>query len=322
MDVRALIDDALEISIVGSFSQFGYRARRRLWGWQDAPNGSLSGKTALITGPTSGLGRATAGELARLGARVVLLGRNRSKLDRVRGELVAATGADRFAVVVVDMSSLVSVRDAVAQVLATERRLDIVVDSAGAIFVDRTETDDGMEATFATMVAGPFVLVSGLLSLLQAGDGGRVISVVSGGMYGQKLDLEDLQFSRGRYNGTLAYARAKRASTALTREWARRLRGGSVRFSSMHPGWVDTPGLRESLPLFYGPLAPPLRTPLEGGDTIIWLATDAHAGLPGGRLHLDRRERPFDRLPSTRLSLADRQRLWRSVVELTGAETL
>jgi NAD(P)-dependent dehydrogenase (short-subunit alcohol dehydrogenase family) len=217
--------------------------------------------------------------------------------------------------VVADLSSLESVRAAVAQVLATEPRLDVVVDNAGAIHAERSVTDDGIEATFATMVAGPFVLVDGLLPLLEASSDGRVISVVSGGMYGQPLPLDDLQFEHGTYDGTRAYARAKRASTTLMREWSRRYRG-RVRFDAMHPGWADTPGLADSLPGFYRLMRPGLRSPAEGADTIIWLATDPASGRPPGRLYLDRRARPFDRLRSTRLSARQRRRLWDAVVRL------
>jgi dehydrogenase/reductase SDR family member 12 len=318
MDARNLVDDALEISILGSFSRLGYLARRRLYGWQDAPPGSLAGQTVLVTGPTSGLGRATAGELAQLGARVLLVGRTESKLKRVRDELIAATGSDRYPLVVADMSSLASVRAAVDHILATEPRLDVLIDSAGAIHDHRTVTDDGIEATFATMVVGPFVLIGGLLPLLGADGGGRSISVVSGGMYAQKLDLDDLQLEQGEFNGTLAYARAKRAATTLAREWSRRLAGRPVRVNSMHPGWVDTPGLADALPGFYDAMGPLLRSPLEGIDTIIWLATAPGAGRDGGQLFLDRRERPFDRIPSTRLGPVDRRRLWDAVVKLSG----
>jgi dehydrogenase/reductase SDR family protein 12 len=318
IDPRLIVDDLLEISIVGSFSRPGYLARRRLFDWADPTPGALIGRTALVTGPTSGLGRAATEALAALGARVVLVGGSEERLGRVRKELVGLHGEDRFPTVVADMSSLRSVDGAVLQIVETEPRLDILVDNAGAINSLRTETEDGLEATFATMVAGPFSLISGLLPLLDADRGGRVISVVSGGMYAQKLPLDDLQFEAGEYNGTIAYARAKRAAVTVTREWARRQRGGSVRFNAMHPGWADTPGLAKSLPGFYSLMGPVLRTPQEAADTITWLATDADAGMPGGRLFLDRRSRPFDRLPSTRLSGAQRRQLWDDVAALAA----
>jgi NAD(P)-dependent dehydrogenase (short-subunit alcohol dehydrogenase family) len=237
----------------------------------------------------------------------------------VRDGLVARHGADRFPIVVADMSSLASVRAAVRTVLDREARLDVLVDNAGAIHRRRDLTDEGLEATFATMVAGPFVLIEGLLPLLEASGGGRVISVVSGGLYAQALPMDDLQYERGRYDGTRAYARAKRASVALVREWSRRHRG-RVRFDAMHPGWADTPGLAASLPRFYGLMRPILRTPSEGIDTVTWLATAPTAGRHDGRLYLDRRPRPFDRLPATRLDAADRRQLWEAVVRLVSED--
>jgi NAD(P)-dependent dehydrogenase (short-subunit alcohol dehydrogenase family) len=315
MDLRGAIDGLLELSIVGSFARPGYHARRRLYGWAEPDPRALEGRTALITGPTSGLGRATAAAMAALGARVILVGRSQERLDRVRDELVAEHGEDRFPTVVADMSSLVSVRAAIEQVVRTEERLDVLIDNAGAIHEHRTETAEGLEATFATMVVGPFVLIDGLLPLLEASGDGRVISIVSGGMYGQRLPLDDLGFERGSFDGTLAYARAKRAATALIREWSRRYRG-NVRFDAMHPGWVDTPGLAEALPGFYDLMRPMLRTPDEGIDTALWLATDRSPTHQDGRLYLDRRARPFDRIPATRLSAAERRRLWDAVVRL------
>jgi dehydrogenase/reductase SDR family member 12 len=318
VDVRTLLDDALEVSIVGSFSRVGASLRRRLYGWQDPRRDALVGRTALVTGPTSGLGRAAATGLAALGARVILVGRDQGRLASVATDLGRDhADPERFPTVVADMASLTSVRRAVATILEREPRLDVLVDNAGAIHQRRTVTADGLEATFATMVVGPFALIAGLLPLLD-GSAGRVVSVVSGGMYGQALRLDDLGFEDGDFNGTLAYARAKRASTTLTREWGRRLRGRSVRVNAMHPGWADTPGLAASLPGFHRLMHPLLRTPEDGVDTILWLASDAAAGQPGGRLYLDRRARPFDRLPSTRLSAAQRRWLWDAVVSLAA----
>jgi len=313
------VDAALELSVVASFSRIGPALRRRLDGWTAPPPGALDGRTVLITGPTSGLGRAAADALADLGARIVLVGRNREKLERVRDELVALHGADRFPVVVADLGSLRSVRDAVRKIVATERRLDVLVDNAGAIHPDRRLGPDGIEATFALMVVGPFVLTCGLLPLLRASHG-RVIAVTSGGMYTQALDLDDLGSEVGSWSGSRAYARAKRAQTALIREWARRLAGTGVTFDAMHPGWADTPGLAESLPAFHRLMGPLLRSPADGADTIIWLAADPASSGASGRLFLDRRPRPFDRAPMTRLTASDRRRLWDLVAGLADVD--
>ena len=111
----------------------------------------------------------------------------------------------------------------------------------------------------ATLVVGPFALIGGLLPLLAGTPGSRVIAVTSGGQYAQALDLDDLQNAEP-YDGTRAYARAKRAQVSLIREWSRRLGRTGVRFDSMHPGWAATPGLAESLPGFYEAMGPILRT--------------------------------------------------------------
>lgn len=321
MDLSSLIDDALEVTVVGSFSRIGFEVRRQVFGWTAPADGSLTGQTALVTGPTSGLGRETAEALAGLGARVVLVGRSEAKLAGVRDTLMAAHGEDRFPIIVADMSSMASVRAALAQIIATESRLDILVDNAGAIYPERTIGPDGIEATLAIMAVNPFVLISGLLPLLEQSGGGRVITVTSGGMYTQPIDVEDLRWATGEYSGPRAYARVKRVQVALVREWARRLRASGrtgLRVNAMHPGWADTPGLAEQLPAFYDLMRPILRSPAEGVDTIIWLATAAGAGAKGGQVFLDRRPRPFDRVPGTRVSAADRRRLWDVVVGLTG----
>lgn len=321
MDPRVIVDAALEMTVVPSFSSLGIKIRHQLFAWAPFPDGALRGRTVLVTGPTSGLGRAAAAGLADLGARVILAGRSRERLEGVAAELRERTGEDRFPIVIADTGSLGSVVEAAAHVRATESRLDVLVDNAGAIFPERALGVDGIERTLATLVVGPFRLVHELLPVLRATPGAQVIAVTSGGQYTQGLPIDDLGFERGTYEGARAYARAKRAQVALVRELARREASGGVRYNAMHPGWADTPGLAESLPSFYTLMGPILRTPAQGADTILWLAADPGSRAMNGRLLLDRRPRPFDRIPSTRLSAADRQQLWDRVRELAGLET-
>ena len=318
VDVRTVVDGVLELSIVGSFSRAGIVVRRALFGWSEPAAGALDGRTVLVTGPTSGLGRAATEAFAALGARVILVGRNGERLAEVRDGLVAAHGADRFPIVVADMSSLVAVRAAADRILASEARLDVLVDNAGAIFPERFETVDGLEATLATLVVGPFALESALLPLLRANLGSRIVAVTSGGLYSQSVDFDDLDWSDRPFSGPKAYAQAKRIQVALVREWARRLGPADPRVNAMHPGWADTPGLAEALPAFHRAMGPLLRSPRAGADSLVWLAAVAGAGAHGGQLFLDRRPRPFDRLPGTRLGAADRRRLWDIVVGLAG----
>jgi NAD(P)-dependent dehydrogenase (short-subunit alcohol dehydrogenase family) len=318
VDPRNLIDGALELTVVGSFSRVGYEVRRRVFDWKEPRPEALAGKTVVVTGPTSGLGRAATERLAALGARVVLAGRSETRLAALRATLEARHGEERFPIVVVDMGSLGSVRAAAARIMETEPRLDVLIDNAGAIFPTRVDGPDGIEATFATLVVGPFALTAGLLPLLRRSDRPRIIAVTSGGMYTQRLDVEDLLSTSEPYSGPRAYARSKRAQVALVREWAQRLRADGIAVNAMHPGWADTPGLAEALPTFHRLMRQVLRTPEEGADTLVWLAAAHEAGAFSGGLFLDRRRRPFDRVAGTRLSLGDRRRLWDAVVALSG----
>lgn len=314
MDHRDLIDGFLELAVIPSFSAIGARVRRPLWGWTDPAPEALAGRTALVTGATGGLGRATAEALGALGARVILVGRDAGKLEMLRSDLAATTGEDRFPTVVADMSSLDQVRSAAEAIRAAEVRLDVLVDNAGTIYPQRTVSRDGIEASMALMAVGPFALVAGLMPLLRASEDARVIAVTSGGMYTQGVDVDDLDGAAVDYGGPRFYARAKRVQVALVREWARRTGDSGVAFNAMHPGWARTPGLTDSLPGFDRLMGPILRSPEEGIDTIVWLATAPRTEIGNGRLYLDRRARPFDRAPFTRLDAHERRRLWDAVV--------
>ncbi len=133
-----------------------------------------------------------AGRLAGLGARVVLVGRDPARLGSVRDELDAAHGPDRATVVVADMGVAPLGPRRRRAIATNEARLDVLIDNAGAMFPERTIGADGLEATLATMVVGPFALIAGLLPLLRRTGRARVVAVTSGGMYAQRLDLDDL----------------------------------------------------------------------------------------------------------------------------------
>lgn len=314
----ALLDDLAEILVVPSFTRSGYALRSRLFAWEPAESYSMADRTVVLTGPTSGLGRAAAGSFARMGASLVLVGRDAGRLERTRADILAESPGTGIRTFVADMASLASVRTAADAILAGEPRIDVIVDNAGTIVATREETAEGFERTFATMVLGPFVLIAHLLPRLEKSPDPRIVAVTSGGMYTQALPLDDLGYERGEYSGPRAYARAKRAQVALVREWARRLGVVGIAVNAMHPGWAATPGLAASLPGFYRLIEGRLRSPAQGVDTILWLAGAPEARAVSGRLFLDRRRRPFDRMPSTRLSSADRRQLWTQVLELTG----
>ncbi len=306
MNAARAVDAALEASVVGSFTRLGYEARRRLYGWTPLEELRLDGKTAIVTGATSGLGREAAGLLARAGARVCIVGRDAQRTDRAAAQLSAAESY------VADLSSLAATQAFADRFAAAHDRLDILVLNAGALTHDFTLTGEGYELTLATHVLSQFLLIRVLRPLLEAAPSGRVISVASGGMYLERLDVDALQPTQETYDGVKAYARAKRAQVVLAEEWTRELGGTSVTVNTMHPGWSDTPGLRTALPGFSRALSPLLRTPHQGADTIAWLAASPEAEGRSGLFFLDRRARPTHRKPATRRldEARERARLW------------
>jgi NAD(P)-dependent dehydrogenase (short-subunit alcohol dehydrogenase family) len=143
--------------------------------------------------------------------------------------------------------------------------------------------------------------------------GGRVVNVLSGGMYTQKIHVDDLQSKQGPYSGSVAYARAKRGLMILTEEWAHRWAKDGIVVNAMHPGWADTPGVVGALPEFHRVTERVLRTPQEGADTIVWLAAATEAAKVSGEFWLDRRPHSKHVLPGTRETPAERRELLKAL---------
>jgi NAD(P)-dependent dehydrogenase (short-subunit alcohol dehydrogenase family) len=297
--MRDLIDGALEATVVGSFSRIGYWTRSRLGKWE-APAG-LEGKRVLLTGGSSGVGLAAATQLVGAGARVVITGR-----DRARLEIAAARAGEHGTPpvpLVADSADLSQVGVAFDSAVEILGGLDVLINNAGALVHGYQTTPQGFEQTYAVHVLSSFLLTERAVSVMSSA--GRVLTVSSGGMYSQSLAV-DMQEGPEDYDGVRAYAKAKRAQVALTQEWARRYPEGPM-FAVMHPGWADTPGVRTSLPTFRRVTGPILRSPDEGADTLVWLAA---APVPSGRFWLDRRERSVVRMPRTRHTQQVAAQLW------------
>ena len=314
-----LVDWTLEASVVGSFTKIGYHTRRRLFDWAPLQSLRLDGRVAIVTGATSGLGRAAAESVAALGGHVCIVGRNPERTERVRSEISASAGSPVEADLA-DLSSLAETAAFAARFAEAHDRLDVLVLNAGALTHDYTVTSEGNELTFATHVLSQFLLTRALRPLLQASAPSRVIAVASGGMYSQPLDVAALDPEPATYDGTKTYARCKRAQVVLAEEWTRHLLDTGIAVNAMHPGWADTPGLRTALPGFSRIVGPLLRTPGEGADTIVWLAAGPDAAGLSGLFFLDRRARAKHRLRRTRRPDEAREaaRLWRVCTERTA----
>ncbi len=312
----ALLDSILDRSVVGGYTNVGYRIRSRGWSRSELP--SLGGRVVMVTGATSGLGLAAAEGFARLGATVWLLARHQARAEQARIRVAERSGNQDVHVGVCDLSDPRSVRLFAERFTAQARRLDVLVNNAGVLPARRTLSPDGIETTFATNVLGPFLLTSLLLPLLERSAPARIINVSSGGMYTRRIRVDDLQCERGDFDGPTAYARAKRAQVILTEMWAKRLQRRGVMVHAMHPGWADTPGLKASLPLFYRLTRPLLRTPEQGADTIVWLGAAEEPGRRTGLFWHDRRPRPTHLLPWTHETQQEREQLWTQCAQLSG----
>lgn len=303
--LRTALDRAMDFAVLPGYSRLGHLARRGGF----APLPRMEGRTVLVTGGTAGLGRASAQQCAQLGARVLLLARDEQRGRTAAAEIAAATGNADVEVVRGDLADQASVRAAAADVADRVDALHVLVNNAGVMSPTREETGEGIELTFATNVLGTFLLTEELIGLLKASAPARIVTVTSGGMFAQALELDDPQARHGTYDGTGAYARSKRAEMVLTTEWARGLEGTGVVAHAMHPGWADTPGVQSSLPRFAKVMGPLLRTADEGADTITWLAAAPEPARCTGRLWHDRQARAQHRIPTTKGSPDDGRRL-------------
>jgi len=311
-----MLDTVLDRTVVAGYMRVGYRMRRGTW--SPAELRPMDGKVVLVTGGTSGLGLSAAEGFARLGAAIWLAARSEQRGERARTQIVAQTPNSDVRVGLCDLSDLESVRQFAQRLGEETGRLDVLVNNAGALTGERTLSVDGIELTFATNVLGPFLLTNLLLPLLEQSKPARIVNVSSGGMYTQRVHLDDLQMTHEEFDGPAAYARTKRAQVILTELWAERLRGTGVVVHAMHPGWADTPGLESSLPRFYALTKRLLRTPQEGGDTIVWLGAAPEPARSSGGFWHDRRERPTHRVPWTKQTPQDHERLWTECERLSG----
>ena len=316
--LASLSDALMEAVIIPSWSGLGYSARRHLEGWDDQVPARMDGRVVVLTGFTSGIGLAAATRFGELGATLHLVGRDPSRTSST-AEALSHQGFDVHTSIA-DMGDLDAVRSIAAEIASAHEHLDALIHNAGALSAEYAVSPQGFEMTVASQVLGPFLLTSLLLPLLEAGESrGRVITVASGGMYPEKLDVEKLLAGPDSYDGVRAYARAKRAQVELNVEWARRC-GSKVIFQAMHPGWVDTPGVVKSLPRFHSITKPVLRSAEAGADTIVWLVDvdENDLGANGG-FWLDRHRRSITKIPRTGASQGDRNRIWQWCEDNSGS---
>ena len=236
---------------------------------------AMTGRTVVVTGGSSGIGRATAQRLAQLGATLAITGRNRARTQDIADQVRTSTGAHVQAFTA-DLSAQAQVRGLAAELLEALPRIDVLVNNAGGYWNTRHVTADGLERTFAVNHLAPFLLTALLVERLQQSDDGRVVTVSSNAHALGAIDFDDLHGERT-YSGARAYNQSKLANILFTHELARRLHGTSVTANALHPGVVRTsfgaedPGRSQRLLV---PIARPfMRSPQRGAATSVLLAS-------------------------------------------------
>jgi NAD(P)-dependent dehydrogenase (short-subunit alcohol dehydrogenase family) len=279
---------------------------------------TMQGKVCLVTGSSSGIGKVTARELARLGATVVMVCRNRAKGEAAQAEIKAATGNERVELILADLTSLADVRRAAAEFKERYTRLHVLIHNAGGVSSVRRVTPDGLEVTFVVNYLAPFLLTELLLDVLKASAPARIVNVSSAAHQGGKIDFDDLQGEKG-YSMWRAYGQAKLALILFTYELARRLEGSGVTVNALHPGVIAS-DFGQGLGKFFRvgwKLAAPFMTSVErGAQTTLYLATSPEVEGISGKYFANRKE-----VRSSRRSYdqAVRQRLWQVSEELVQA---
>jgi NAD(P)-dependent dehydrogenase (short-subunit alcohol dehydrogenase family) len=281
----------------------------------------IEGKTCLITGSTSGIGKEIAIGLAKMKANVILVGRNKAKCqattEEIWGNASISTNKNRVSYLLADLSSQASIRQLANEFLDSYESLDILVNNAGVFLSRRFTTVDNIEYTFAVNHLAPFLLTNLLFERIKASSPSRIITTSSVAHRGAYINFDNLQFERERYNGVEAYRQSKLANILFTKELARRSGGSGVTSNCFHPGGVRT-NLVQSNPWYYrliwAIINPFLVSPKKGADTAIYLASSSKVAEISGKYFVNRK-------PVRPSELADdydtAARLWKISEELT-----
>ena len=283
----------------------------------DGANGGMNGKVVLITGGTSGIGKAAAVELAGMGAEVVVTGRSAERGREAVGEIKARSGNDAVSLLLADLSAQAEVRKLAEEFREGHDRLDVLVNNAGVVNQKRTETSDGIEATLALNHLAPFLLTNLLLDALKESAPSRVVTTASEAERWGRMNFDDLQ-SRKRYSAFPVYGMTKLANIMFTIELAERLEGTGVTASCFHPGAVSTnfgSGNGGLGSILFNAFKPFMRSPEKGADTLVYLASSPDVeGMTGKYLS----DRKLIAAKSVAYDAEARRKLWEASEGLTG----
>lgn len=274
-------------------------------------------KTIVVTGATSGIGRATALGLAKLDSRLILVGRDPGRAEETIAEIRKATGRKDVEVVRGDFARLADVRRVADELLARTEAIHVLVNNAGVTLMKRTTTPDGYETTFAVNHLAYFLLTGLLLPRLRAAaPGARIVNVASDAHRWGPLDFDDLQNERS-YKAMRVYGQSKTANILFTQALAQRLAGSGVSVNALHPGAVATRlgrGNGPLLDLVQRGIGLFMKSPERGAETSIHLASAPELDGVSGRYFADKKEKqPMAHASDPALA----QRLWEISEKLT-----
>ncbi len=236
----------------------------------------MQGKTVVITGATSGIGEVAAFELAKMGARIVIVARNPLRAEKTLARLKLVVPSAPRSVHIADLSTLAGMKKAAAEVAAEAPAIDVLINNAGAMYSERVETEDGLERTFAVNHMAYYVLTCLLIDNLKAADRARIVCTASMAHVGMKLNFDNLQSKKG-FSGYTVYGRSKLCNILFTRELARRLHGTGITANCLHPGFVATRFADSAGGILHAGFGVAKKmagiTPEEGAKTIVYLAS-------------------------------------------------
>jgi NAD(P)-dependent dehydrogenase (short-subunit alcohol dehydrogenase family) len=280
--------------------------------------GDIRGKTVLVTGASSGIGLSACEELAKRGARVIMVGRNPEKTEAAAAQVRAAAPDATVEVELCDLAKLEDMRALGRRLRGRLDHLDVLLNNAGAMHTSRKTTADGFEMTYGVNHLGYFLPTLALLPLLQAAPAARIVNVASDAHRAGKLDLDDLQMDKRGYSGWPAYGTSKLMNILFTRELARRLEGTAITANSLHPGVVKTGFARNDdswLNKLWGLMSVFLISPESGAETSVYLCADPDVDGVTGKYFAKCREKTPK---ATALRDDDARRLWQISAEHIG----
>lgn len=267
-------------------------------GAEGADGVDMAGKTVVVTGANSGLGKEVATYAASKGANVYMICRSKERAEKAKSEIITSTSNENVKILLADVGELSQVKSAVEQLQSNESQVDCLVCNAGVLLNEKKVTSDGTEATIAShLIGGSYLLTKLLKPQLEAsatnGKDPRVIFVTSGGMYLTKMPSWDVATNTApnqKYDGVMAYAYAKRGQVILAEEMAKQNNDG-ITYVSAHPGWADTAAVTDAFGSTKSYLEP-LRTKWAGAEGITWLLHAKKENLQNGSFYLDRKQQP------------------------------